>query len=83
MIDAPEVYYPGTIVRLAFENAATLERSSAGVAYAGVWGKVIRNVGSGFCVAFLFETRAERLRLRHFLEQLRRKGQDETNGGGA
>lgn len=80
VIAAPDVYFPGTLIRIALEDAAAAGDPGEAIAYAGVWGKVLRYVSGGFCVAFVFESRAERIHFRRFLEQLRRRGLDETNG---
>jgi hypothetical protein len=79
-ITAPDVYYPGTVIRIAMEDAGAAEAEVEAIQYAGVWGKVLRKVNDGFCVGFIFENRAERMHFRRFLEQVRRRGLlDETN----
>ena len=80
-ITAPDAYYPGTVIRIAMEDVAAAEAGGEAIQYAGVWGKVIRKASDGFCVVFIFESRAERMHFRRFLDQLRRRGLlDETNG---
>lgn len=80
VIVAPDVYYPGTVIRIALENAAAAQGPGEMTPYAGVWGKVLRKVSEGFCVGFVFESRAERKQFRSFLDELRRRSLDETNG---
>lgn len=80
VIGAPDSYYPGTLIRFALEDTVAAENPGEAIAYAGVWGRVLRYESAGFCVAFVFESRAERTHFRRFLEQLKRRGLDETNG---
>ena len=79
-ITAPEVYYPGTLIRISLEDAAVAEGESEAIQYAGLWGKVLRMGSDGFCVAFIFENRAERMHFRHFLQQVSKRGFDEDDG---
>jgi len=74
------VYYPGTVIRIAFEDVGPEQEPPKIETFAGVWAKVLRNVEGGFCVGFIFESRTERLEFQRFLESLRRSSLDETNG---
>lgn len=77
LVASDEPHYPGTVIRLALEDAADAT-SDQEVRFAGVWARVLRGVEEGFCAGFAFESRAEQIRFRHFLEQLRRRGLDAT-----
>jgi hypothetical protein len=79
-IAAPEVYYPGTLIRISLEDVTVAEDGGKAIQYAGLWGKVLRMMSDGFCVAFIFESRAERMHFRHFLEQACKRGLDENDG---
>jgi hypothetical protein len=77
LITSAAVYYPGTVIRLAFEDAAIAADPAHAVQFASVWGKVLRNLENGFCVRFGFENRAEQMQFRRFLEQLSGRGLDD------
>ena len=76
---SPDNFYPGTMIWLSLHDAADGDDGRGG-ACGGVWGQVIRHKAEGFCVEFLFESRADRLAFRDFVEKLRQRGVHETNG---
>jgi len=77
---APDVYYPGTVIRIALEDVVSVDSPAGVTAYAGVWGRVLRRSDDGFSVQFVFENQAERRYFCEFLGGLRRRSLDETNG---
>lgn len=79
-IEAPDVYYPGTVIRIALEDVTAQDDAAPANVYAGVWGQVLGQVNGGFYVAFLFESRAERIHFLRFLRQLELRGGNEVRG---
>jgi hypothetical protein len=78
LIHAPEVYYCGTVIRIALEARRTGENQIEPESFAGIWARIARKTKDGFGVAFVFDRRSERKALQRFLAELRRKT-DETD----
>jgi len=72
-IAGPDAFYPGTEIRVALEDTAGEENRAGGTRYAAVWGRVVRNINDGLCLAFVFDSWAERRDLSHFLDRLRKR----------
>lgn len=70
-IQAPEVFYPGTILQIVLEDRAAHQDHGTSQ-HICLYAKIIRPVEGGFCVAFLFADGAERKKVRRFLEVVKR-----------
>ena len=81
LIVAPEVFYLGTYIHIGLEDPRDPAGRSESYRFGGAWGEVVRQFGGGFCVAFVFETSGEQREFRRFLEEVKRRDSDETDGG--
>ena len=87
-IEAPEVFYPGTILQIVFEDRAAHQDHGTSH-HICLYARTIRRVENGFCVAFLFADAADRKKVRRFLDEVKRakapagSGQEQAGGSAA